>query len=65
MGVSSDRPIAKFGVSREDQDAFAVRSHSLSIAHDDGFYNEEIKPYEGSIVEKGIKKMYLLKVHPN
>lgn len=57
MGVSSDRLSAKFGVSREDQDTFAVRSHSLAFkAHDDGFYNEEITPYEGSIVENGIKK---------
>lgn len=37
MGVSSDRLSAKFGVSREDQDLFTVRSHtSAAKAHDDG-----------------------------
>ena len=37
MGVSSDRLSAKFGVSREDQDAFTVRSHTnASNAHADG-----------------------------
>ena len=37
MGVSSDRLSAKFGVSRSDQDAFAVRSHALAgKAHADG-----------------------------
>lgn len=37
MGVSSDRLSAKFGVSREDQDAFTVRSHvNATKAHGDG-----------------------------
>ena len=37
MGVSSDRLSAKFGVSRGDQDAFTVRSHSNAAkAHKDG-----------------------------
>ena len=37
MGVSSDRLSAKFGVSRQDQDAFTVRSHtSAAKAHADG-----------------------------
>mmetsp|Transcript_7788 Transcript_7788/g.10644 ORF Transcript_7788/g.10644 Transcript_7788/m.10644 type:complete len:458 (-) Transcript_7788:343-1716(-) len=56
MGVSSDRLAAKFGVSREEQDEFAVRSHVLAQkAHDDGFYKGEITPYNGSTVENGIK----------
>jgi len=56
MGVSSDRLSAKFGVSRKDQDEFTVRSHSLAAkAHTDGFYNDEICPYHGSIEENGIK----------
>eukprot|EP00957_Ditylum_brightwellii_P157352 11976176-Ditylum_brightwellii.AAC.1 len=38
MGVSSDRLAAKFGVTREEQDEFAVRSHVLAQkAHDDGY----------------------------
>lgn len=37
MGVSSDRLSAKFGVSRDDQDLFTVRSHSTAAkAHDEG-----------------------------
>ena len=56
MGVSSDKLSAKFGVSRQEQDEFTVRSHTLAQkAHDEGFYNEEIVPYKGSRVENGIK----------
>ena len=56
MGVSSDKLSSKFGVSRQDQDEFTVRSHTLAqTAHDDGFYEEEIVPYRGSPTENGIK----------
>ena len=37
MGVSSDRLSAKFGVSRQDQDEYTVKSHnSAEKAHKDG-----------------------------
>jgi len=56
MGVSSDRLSAKFGVSREEQDEYTVRSHRLAAkAHEDGFYKGEVVPYKGSTVENGIK----------
>ena len=56
MGVSSDRLSAKFGVTREEQDEFTVRSHTLAgKAHADGWYKEEITPYKGSSDENGIK----------
>jgi len=56
MGVSSDRLSAKFGVSRDDQDSFTVRSHNLAAkAHSDGFYKGEVIPYKGSTEENGIK----------
>jgi acetyl-CoA acyltransferase len=56
MGVSSDKLSAKFGVSRQEQDEFTVRSHQLAQkAHDEGFYKEEIVPYKGSTAENGIK----------
>jgi len=56
MGVSSDRLSAKFGVTREEQDEFTVRSHTLAAkAHADGFYKEEITAYKGSTEENGIK----------
>eukprot|EP01083_Nonionella_stella_P028171 77586_1 len=56
MGVSSDRLSAKFGVSRDDQDAFTVRSHSTAAAaHNSGFYEGEVLPYKGSTAENGIQ----------
>jgi acetyl-CoA acyltransferase len=56
IGVSSDKLSAKFGVSRQEQDEFTVRSHTLAqAAHDDGFYKDEIIPYRGSLEENGIK----------
>ena len=56
MGVSSDRLSAKFGISREEQDEFTVRSHTLAAkAHASGWYKGEITPYKGSIEENGIK----------
>ena len=56
MGVSSDRLSAKFGVSRDDQDAFTVRSHQKAAqAHTDGFYKGEVMAYKGSTEENGIK----------
>jgi acetyl-CoA acyltransferase len=56
MGVSSDKLSAKFGVSRQEQDEFTVRSHvNAQKGHDSGFYAEEIIPYKGSTVENGIK----------
>lgn len=59
MGHSSDRLATKFGVSREEQDAFTLRSHqNAQKAHDAGLYAEELVPgVEGdaSLVENGIK----------
>mmetsp|Transcript_1489 Transcript_1489/g.3263 ORF Transcript_1489/g.3263 Transcript_1489/m.3263 type:complete len:457 (-) Transcript_1489:112-1482(-) len=56
MGVSSDRLSAKFGVSRDDQDDFTLRSHHLAAkAHEDGFYKNDVIPYKGSTEENGIK----------
>merc|ERR1712048_336386 len=56
MGRSSDRLSAKFGVSREEQDEFCVRSHTLAAkAHTDGFYKNDVISYKGSTEENGIK----------
>ena len=56
MGVSSDKLSAKFGVSRQEQDEYTVRSHSLAgKAHTDGWYKGEVIPYKGSTEENGIK----------
>ena len=56
LGVLSDKLSSKFGVSRQDQDEYTVRSHLLAQkAHDEGFYKDEIVPYKGSTTENGIK----------
>jgi len=58
MGVSSDRLAAKFGVSRADQDAFTVRSHTNAFkAHEAGLYADELVPGApgASMMENGIK----------
>ena len=56
MGHNSDRLAARFGVSRSDQDEFAVRSHlNAAAAHADGFYDDEIVAHGGSTEERGIQ----------
>jgi acetyl-CoA acyltransferase len=56
MGHNSDRLADRFGVSRADQDEFALRSHhNAAKAHEDGIYADEIIPYEGDIAETGIR----------
>ncbi|CAM9352017.1 unnamed protein product [Chrysoparadoxa australica] len=56
MGHNSDRLAGRFGISREDQDAFAARSHQNAFkAHNDGMYKDEIVPVKGSVEENGIK----------
>lgn len=45
MGESCDRMAAMFGVSRQEQDAFALRSHQLAAkATDDGLLDGELIP---------------------
>lgn len=45
MGQSSDRMAARWGVSREDQDRFALRSHQLAArATAEGLFSKEILP---------------------
>jgi acetyl-CoA acetyltransferase len=41
MGHNSDRLAGRFGVSREEQDAFALRSHqNAHKAHQAGLYKQ-------------------------
>ncbi len=45
MGESADRMSARFGVSREDQDAYALRSHQMAAkATKEGLLDEELIP---------------------
>lgn len=45
MGESADRMAARFGISREDQDEYAMRSHHLAAkATNEGLLDEELIP---------------------
>jgi acetyl-CoA acyltransferase len=47
MGLTGERVAERWGVSREDQDAFALRSHRLAAeAVDSGRFDPEIVPLE-------------------
>ncbi|WP_247235516.1 thiolase family protein [Telluribacter sp. SYSU D00476] len=47
MGVCGDRTATEHGISREEQDAFAIRSYQRSAeATQSGFFKEEIIPVE-------------------
>lgn len=55
MGHSSDRLAARFKVSREEQDEYALLSHqNAAAAHAAGEYNDEVIPFNGSREENGI-----------
>jgi acetyl-CoA acyltransferase len=47
MGLTAENVAQKYGVSREDQDAFALRSHQrAAAAQDAGKFKDEIVPVE-------------------
>ncbi|MCB9459048.1 MAG: thiolase family protein [Anaerolineaceae bacterium] len=47
MGLTAERVASEFGISREDQDAFAYQSHQrAAAATDSGKFAEEIVPFE-------------------
>ena len=53
---NSDRLAARFGVTRKEQDEFAVRSHHLAAkAHKDGLLADEIIPVNGNKDDNGIR----------
>jgi acetyl-CoA acyltransferase len=52
MGLTAENVSKKYGVSREDQDAFALRSHQrANAAVESGLFDPEIVPLEVKIVE--------------
>src|SRR5579872_5324307 len=54
MGLTAERLQKKYGISREDADAFALRSHQNAIrAQQEGRFDEEIVPVEIESVEPG------------
>jgi acetyl-CoA acyltransferase len=47
MGLTAEELVRKYGISREDADAFALRSHQNALkAQADGLFDEEIVPLE-------------------
>ncbi|BFO18725.1 thiolase family protein [Streptomyces sp. KM77-8] len=56
LGESNERLQERFSISRERQDAFAVRSHRLAAAAwDDGFYDDLVLPTPGLARDEGIR----------
>ncbi|HDB4657646.1 TPA: thiolase family protein [Staphylococcus aureus] len=52
MGLTAENVASQFDVSREDQDAYAVRSHQRAYeAQRDGRFNDEIFPIQVNSVE--------------
>lgn len=52
MGLTAENVAAKYGISREDQDAFALRSHQKAYAAvSSGLFDPEIVPVEVESVE--------------
>jgi acetyl-CoA acyltransferase len=50
MGLTAEEVAKKYGISREDQDAFALRSHQKAVAAiSEGKFNNEIIPVETSV----------------
>jgi acetyl-CoA C-acetyltransferase len=56
MGETAENVAERYGVKREDMDAFAKRSQDLAVeARDNGFFDREIIPVEtpdGNVVDK-------------
>ena len=53
MGFTSEKISERFGVSRNDQDEYTIRSHNLAYkAHQNKLYQNEIFPYN-NITEEG------------
>ncbi|MFC2055357.1 thiolase family protein [Chloroflexota bacterium] len=54
MGLTAENVAEKYAVSREDQDAFSLRSHQrASKAVDTGLFDSQIVPLEVEVLEPG------------
>jgi len=53
MGITAENVAEQYGVSREDQDAFALRSHERALdAIESGRFDEEIVPLEVAVTRR-------------
>eukprot|EP00960_Hanusia_phi_P048413 758931-Hanusia_phi.AAC.9 len=57
MGHSADRLASSFGISREQQDKYAQRSHQLAFeAQAQGLFKEEIVPIKSSVKDHWVEQ---------
>ena len=62
MGLTAERLQQKYGISREDQDVFSLRSHQNALAAQAaGRFNDEIVPFEVEIVTPNGAKPHVAK----
>ena len=58
MGITAENLVEKYGIGREEMDAFAVSSHQKAAqAQDNGWFDEEITPVE--VPAKGKKPGFM------
>jgi acetyl-CoA acyltransferase len=64
MGITAENVAKRFNISRQEQDAFAVRSHEKALAAiEKGVFEEEIVPVHGVRFDaKGARQMFEFKV---
>jgi acetyl-CoA acyltransferase len=56
MGETAEEVAARYDVSRDRQDAFALRSHQLAaLARDAGDFAAELVPVDGVVADEGIR----------
>ena len=57
MGFTSEKIAERFGITRNDQDEYTIRSHNLSFdAHQNKLYRDEIFEYNNNIMENNIRQ---------
>lgn len=57
MGHSGDRLAAAFGISRKEQDEYALRSHTLAAKAQQQGHLTDLIPYKGNIKINEINKI--------
>lgn len=63
MGMTAENVASKYGVTREEQDAFALKSHDRAIAAiKAGHFEDEIVPVKATVYDNGEKKEVEFKV---
>lgn len=62
MGLTAENVAAKYGVSRRDQDEFALRSHQRAVtAVESGRFDDQLVPVEVMLIEPGTCREFTLK----